>query len=564
MRILSSTLAVGLVLSYVVWLMPPAHGQNWQQEFLKGIKSESSDTRREAVEAIDSDSRAGVKAILAVLGNKSVARVDWYQLGPTIAKISFISEEKPKKDLEKLLKKLVKRSRDPMALSIVLEGVSEIDDDRFWQHYDTVFSPKARHPARVKRSAILAMGRTLELRFVDRILEAWTQAAEELDYRMVLACRDALREITEQDFGRELKRWQAFWDENKTGYVKPSELDEPEEESNDEDEEATEARDEREKKSRVTTVTREMPLSFTTTGREGALALLVVHDDTWSPAYFDPYLSCLDDLFKIYYVELPSISQLEEVYKDKPEKLKRNIGGYPFYPYDALCDAFDDARKEQGHQRFALFAHGFSTMVAQRYLSKYADNVSHAIMVGTFPGDDAYGNMLDRLRAKGSSTRDKELERAVDFHFITDEKTFTRFYDPKDDRELQALERKWFTIMFADRTDPEISDLWDKARLPQSSSLKLTVKEQCQSPPFDVMREKRPAIPVLVISGKKSIWFGEADGERVAKNYPINKHVVLPDAANMPWFDDPAGFQRAVRDFMRQYPEGGAQKGRKR
>ena len=60
-------------------------------------------------------------------------------------------------------------------------------------------------------------------------------------------------------------------------------------------------------------------------------------------------------------------------------------------------------------------------------------------------------------------------------------------------------------------------------------------------------------VPVLVISGGKSLWFGPKDGERVAANYPVSQHVVLPNAAMMPWFDDPAGFDKAVRTFMKRY-----------
>jgi proline iminopeptidase len=401
------------------------------------------------------------------------------------------------------------------------------------------------------------MARTGKLDFVPKIIALWE--AEGLDHRTALACRDALKEITEVDHGRGLGAWKAFWEAEGKGYVKPSARPsggsgEGEGSGEGTGTAGTAPKEAEPEKKRITTVTREMPLNFTTTGRGGAasstIPLLVIHDDTWSPEYFDPYLQCLDDIYTIYYVELPKISALVELYKDKPDKIKKNIGGFPFYPYEALCDAFDEARKEQGHTKFAILAHGFSTIVAQRYLTKYADNVTHVIFAGALPGDDAYGNALEKLQGKAAGWKEKEIVRAVDYHYITDEKTFKRFYDPKDDNELAALERKWFTIMFANPQDSEIGRIWERSRTAANTSLKAAEREQCQSPPFDISREKKPPVPLLVISGKKSVWFGEADGERVAKNYPRGRHVVLAEAANMPWFDDPKGFQKAVRDFV--------------
>lgn len=534
-RKLSGALALALLLASF------AFAQNWVREYQQKIKSQSSSDRREAVEAIDPDSRYAVKLYLDVLAEKDTARVDWYQREAAIRGLGRVEDKKALKTLEKLLDRLVKRNREPVLLASLIDATSEIGDERFVEHYEAALEPKARHPALVTRSVVRAFGQLRELRFVEPILEAWQ--ANELDYRLALVSREALKAITEQDYGFDVERWQDFWKAEGEGYVRPSER------PDDEGDTTVEAAPEEEKR-RITTVTRDFALSFTTTGR-GVQPLLVIHDDTWRPDYFDPYLSCIGDLFKIYYVELPTISQLVEIYKDKPDKIKRNIGGFPYYPYDALCDAFDEARRKEGHEDFAVMAHGFSTMVAQRYLSKYGENVTMAIFVGTFPNDDAYGDVLDKLRAKNA--KDKEIVHAVDYHYITDEKTFTRFYDPKDDRELAALERKWFTMMFANPQDPAISEIWQRAMAPTNTSLKAAEQEQCQSPPYDVAREKHPACPVLVISGKKSVWFGENEGERVAQNYPKSRHVVLENAANMPWFDDPAGFQKAVRDFVRDF-----------
>jgi pimeloyl-ACP methyl ester carboxylesterase len=529
----------------VVALGLPLVAANWQQEFVQGIKSKDSNVRRRAVSGVDADSPAGLKALLSVVAEQDPSSHDWFIRAEAIDRLGSVYEPRARKAFDGYLKKALKKLRTPQLDSAMIEAAGMIADPTYVELLGPVLAHKRLTPP-VLYATVRALGKIGDLSAVGPIMAAWEKFQDPRDYRLDVVAAAALSEITEQEFGRSFQPWKAFWDANGEGYVKPS--DGGSTGAGETGAEEDGGAKKKEEKEQITTVARDTlgtDLEFTTTGRDGAVPLLVIHDDSWTPNYFDPYLSCLDDVFKIYYVELPAVSKL----KIK----KRNIGGFPFYPYDELCDAFEAARKELKIEKFALLAHGFSTMIAQRYLSKYPGNVSHAIMVGTFPGDDAYGNMMDVLRAKASSRKDKELERAVDFHFITDEKTFTRFYDPKDDEELEALERKFFSIMFADPQDPEIAKIWQRSAKPTSRSLKLNEAEQSQSPPFDVMREKRPPVPVLVISGQKAIWFGPADGKRVAANYPVSQHVVLKDAANMPWFDDPGGFEGAVRSFMKQY-----------
>lgn len=509
---------------------------DWRHDFVAGRKSEAADTRRAAVAGVDVDSTNGVKALLSVLADANVATTDWYVREAAINRLGLVKSPKAVKLFAKFIKKSLKSLRNPNLDAALVAATGLTGNKDFVAVLLATLEHKKRLTPTVERSTITALAALADLQAVGPTLTVWEKAKAEGDYRTELACADALRSLTAKDFGRNYDAWKAFWDAESEGFIKPSP-------SSGETDASTVAEKEVKKESK--TVARGIELNFTTSGREGALPLLVIHDDAWTPEYFDPYLSTLDDLFKIYTIELPPVSKL---------KIKKhNIGGYPYYPYDELCDAFEDLRKQRKIKKFALFAHGFSTMVAQRYLSKYGDQVEVVILAGTFPGDDAYGMVLDRLRAKATSMKDKELERAVDFHFITDEKTWKHLYMPTSDKELEALERKFFTIQFANQQDPAIADLWKRAAKPTSKSIKAYALEECQSPPFDVSREKRPSVPVLVISGGKSLWFGPKDGERVAANYPVSQHVVLPNAAMMPWFDDPAGFDKAVRTFMKRY-----------
>jgi pimeloyl-ACP methyl ester carboxylesterase len=510
----------------------------WRQKLASGITSEDSRVRADAVRSVEVDEKGAVPALLSVLSMKEMNRVDGYIRSVAIGRLAAAKEPKTVEAVAKALVAKDPAHREAAALALgaperraQLAAVGKLLDDK---------------DAGVRRAALRAIGRMGELEGVDLLLKRWEKLEKEKarDFREVLLLEEALGKLTEAAHGRERARWAEWWEKNRAGYKRPSEWTEEEKKA------AAEARkkalEEQAKKEEVSTTLRDVPLNYTASGK-GDIPLLVIHDDTWNPRYLSPYLSSLEDICRVYYMELPSITKLQIK--------KRNIGGFPYWPYDELCDAFDEMRKQGKHEKFAILAHGFSTMIAMRYLSKYGENVSHAILVGAFPGDDAYGNMLDKLSAKATGQlKDRELDNAIKFHFITDEKTFTRFYSPKSNDELEALERKFFTIMFANPQDPEIAEIWDRCKRPGSTDMKIMESEQCQSPPFDILREQKPKVPVLVISGAKSIWFGPADGDRVAKNYPLGQHVVLPNSSMMPWFEESAAFADAVKQFFAKNP----------
>lgn len=517
-------------------------GGGWKEKLQAGIDSDDSRVRCDAVRSVEPDDKGGIPALFSVLAMKEPNRVDARIRTIAIDRLAAAKDPKSVEAIAKMLNSKDTLQREAAALALgklkaatQAGALAKMLDDK--------------DPA-LRRAATRALGGIGELKSVDALLRRWEKLDKEKsrDFREVVLLDEALTALTETAHGRSREEWAAFWEKSGKGYKRPSEW--TEEEKKAAAEAKKKAQEEASKKEDVTTTVREVPISFTAEGK-GPIPLLVIHDDTWKPKYFQPYLGSLEDVCRIYTIELPSITKLKIT--------KRNIGGYPYWPYDELCDAFDEIRKQYKHPKFAILAHGFTTMVAMRYLSKYPENVSHCILVGAFPGDDAYGDMLDKLGAKAAGAmKDKELSNAVLSRWITDEKTFTRFYTPKSDDELEALERKFFSIMFANPQDPEIEEIWERVKRPAQTSLKVSKEEDCESPPFDIMREKHPSVPMLVISGAKSIWFGPMDGDRVAKNYPVSQHVVLQNSAMMPWFEENAAFTDAVKGFFAKHPMAGA------
>ncbi|HVY60545.1 MAG TPA: alpha/beta fold hydrolase, partial [Planctomycetota bacterium] len=493
------------------------------------------------VRSIAPNDRGAVGSIFNVLALRDPARMDAHIRAAAIDRLAAATDPKAIDEIGKGL-----NAKDPL----VREGAAlALGRLRSKKHLGALNKLADDPDAGVRRAALRALRDVGDLAAVDMLLKRWErmERSKSPEFREVLAIVDGLEKLTERQLGRHLDRWQEFWDKNGQGYKRPSEMTEAEKKAAEEKEKYKQEEDA--KKEEVTTTVRNIPIKLTKEGK-GPIPLLVIPDDSWRPNYLSPYLSSLDDVCEIYTVQLPSITQLEIK--------KRNIGGFPYWPYDELCDAFDEIRKQYKHEKFAVLAHGFSTMIGMHYLTKHPENVSHMILVGSFPGDDNYGTLLDKLQARATTQlHDKELNHAVMFHWITDEKTFTYFYMPKSNQELEALDRRFFSLMFADPQDPEIAEIWDRCKKPASTDIAVMKKEQCESPPFDIMREKHPDTPVLVISGAKSLWFGEADGVRVAKNYPVSEHVVLKNSSMMPWFEENGAFTQAVKDFFKKHPPGG-------
>jgi pimeloyl-ACP methyl ester carboxylesterase len=536
----SRAIVASLAAAALCYAAPAAlASKDWKQKLDAGMKDPSSDVRLGTIKDIEPNDKGATKALLAIAALHDLNTMDWHLRAAVVQKLSETTDDKALQELAKAL-----GAKDPLQREIASLALGKIHDPRFEDQVDHMLDDK--EPA-VRRAAIRAIAAYRQTKSVDALLDRWDKAEKAHDGREQELCADAVESITELKRPRVVKDWKEWWSNAAGTFKRRSDM--TDEERSKADEAAEKAEEEARKKEEFTTTLRDMPVTFTVEG-QGEIPLLVIADDSWRPKYMDPYLAPLKDICRIYMVELPAITKLDKT------KLKKDMnGGMYYYPYDELSDAFEEIRKQYVKDKFAVLAHGFCTMVAERYMTKHGDNISHAILVGCFPGDDSYGNMLDKLSAKATGQlHDVELRHAVDFHMIWDTKTKKAAYTPKTNQELEALERKFFAIQFANPQDPEIDEIWERCKLPKSLSIEAEKAEECLSPPFDIAREKKPNCPVLVISGAKSIWFGVADGERVAKNFPTAQHVVLKDSAMMPWFDEPGPFQDAVRKFFEKNP----------
>jgi len=550
MRSVSQTRVAVLALAALAGVAFPALADNkkgaWKQVLVQGLESQDSDVRREAIAQVDVDDKEGVKALLKIVAIRELRQMDWHIRAAAIETLGKTKDEKGIEELAKALK-----SPDPLVREAAVEALGRAQERARKDDLAKLLDDK--EPA-VRRAAARALGCFVEKDTLDTLVERLEKHDPKKGWRDIVAIVHVLRALTEEKIGPKAADWRAWWDKERGDYRFPREMTAEEKEARAKKKaEQAKAAAEEKKDEPVTTVARGIPVTFRESGASEGIPLLVLHDDTWKPGYFQPYLGSLEDVCRIFYVELPSIQTLEKALKEQGKQLKYNIA-IPEYPVEELCDAFDEIRKQYKYEKFALLAHGGSTLIAQRYLSKHSQNLSHVILVGPISGEDAFGIILDKLRSKATSGKDKELERVVDFHFITDTKTRKNMYQPKSDAELEALERKLFSIMFGNPQDPEIAPMWERCKKEKSTSLKKQKEEECLFPPFDTAREAKPPVPLLVFAGEKSLWTSVADMERVQKNYPVSQLVVLKNSSMMPWFEENEAFTSAVKDFFKKYP----------
>lgn len=547
MRTRSLCLATALVLFGVT----ASYGRSAADQWIKAFMAEpSSDQRRQMLGEIPADKGSkAVGVLLTALADDSGVKLDWWVRDAGISALSRLDpgDRKVLKLLDKILKK--PRPQTAAVRSAILAAFGRTTDPVY---LDRVVNALGDPQASVRRTATFALRQIRDVKGVEALMERLggfaseggrrARRAEPDGFRELMDYTRALADLTPEDHGQDVAKWLEYWAANADGFKLREDFTDADRA------ELAKARKQEAKKARTTTVARGVTLEHTTAGR-GKVKLLVIHDDAWDGDYFEPWLSPLHDVVEITYVRLPEIDAFDE----KQVKIKRTPGGMAYMPVDALVDAFDEIRREKGFQRFALMAHGFSSLVAARYVTRHPDKVSHLSFLCGLTGDSAYGNILNEMeRFANNVWQDKETTNMIMNHYIDDEKTGRMIYEPADEAEAIALQRKAFDLYWADCQDPAVGEMWEICRKPVYMDMEKRKSHVVISPEFDISREKKPSIPVLVMVGKKSLWTSVVDNERLAKNYPQSRLVVFENSGMFPFIEEADRFQAEMRQFLGQ------------
>lgn len=529
-----------------------AAAQSSPAQWMRAFEGEvSSDVRRQMLAGVPAEkSSKAVKLLLSALAEDSPSHLDWWVRDGGVEALAKVPSD-DKKSL-KLIDRVLKKPK-PATARLRATIVTAFGRSKDAGYLERVIDALGDPAAPVRRAAAFAL-RTLRdakgaAALFERLKTSWgadakapKRGVDPDGFRELVAYTGALADLAPVDHGRDVEAWLRWWHDNGDALKLREDFTEA-----DHAELARRTREAAEK-TRTRTVARGVTVRHRTAG-QGKIKLLVIHDSEWNGDYFEPWLEPLHDLCEITYVRLPEISDFDE----KEVKIKKTPYGMAYMPVDALADAFDELRKEKGAERFALMAHGFSTLVAARYVSRHADKVSHLILINGLTGDGAYGNILDEMeRIANNVWRDKEITHMVMNHYIDDEKTGRMVYEPKDEAEAVALQRKAFDLYWADSADPYVGELYELCRTPVYVDLEERFAHIVISPEFEISREKKPSIPVLAMVGEKTLWASVADNERLAKNYPRGRLVKFAHSGMFPFIEEPELFQSEVRKLLEE------------
>ncbi|RME03131.1 MAG: alpha/beta fold hydrolase [Planctomycetota bacterium] len=488
-------------------LIPSLVNGSWKEEFQAKFSSPNSWEKEEAIEQLDGNQLPQLKLLLSLLNSK-----EWYIRQAAWKKIAQIENQNA---LNLLKKELRKRSRRRYKIreGIVI-AITQKKDRTFLPLLIRLLKDSSWQVVRSTAKALAAMP---DKRSISPLIQCWKKHKKRL--RVWVYVRIALEKITGRFLGNDYKRWQNWWKLQKNSFQIGQKNDN------------STAEEQGYKTKRQQTVLRGVGLNFATRGR--GRAIFVLPDYGYNEHYLMPYLAPLEANFKLYYIKLPPVSSFQNL----PRQAGRVV-----YPIDQLVDAFEELRIKHNQKKIAILGHGVSAWVAMKYAIKYPQSVRALILVAAFSGQMAYTRGVTAVESKGRELNDIEMEHFAQSLQI--QMNGQPKYQAQSMQESMALMRKEWTLRFADQSDSELGELFEKSYKPDAEAI---------VPPFEL--RKYPVsfpIPTLVILGKHALMTSAQDGQAIAKHFGGKSRCFLfPISRRMPFIEENRRFIRYVRAFLR-------------
>jgi proline iminopeptidase len=486
----------------ILAVLSSASAQTWQDEYAAKLESEHSWERRAGVQAVDPRDPRGVETLLELFAEQDSDRVDWYVRRAAIDTLAEFGG-KARRPVLKALRSRDERVREGVVLALgVRRDPSEIP---------TILRRVDDRAVRVRRAAIQALAQFPDERqAVEGVLACW-ESQPFVESRLGVECYRALRAMTDWEEGLSPARWRTFWDNAKHDWPRR-----PGAKAADPDQ------------------TRVRGVQLTWDARGEGLPLLVIPDHTIQIDFYKPWLASLEDVCRVIYMQLPEVGNFD------PLRVHEFAPGLPYYPVDLLVEAFEALREQKGIERFALLAHGYNSLIALRYLSRYPDRVSHVVLVGPISGDRSWLKIVNGIQREGDARDDVELSKMARNLLVSP--GGERGYQPASTREWYALLRKTFGLYFGDRSDPAIWELYLQG---------MHERERWESvtPAFELSAQRKVDVPMLVQMGKQSLLTTRKDADRFRAHYRA-RVVTYRRSAMCPFVEEAQSWSRDVREFL--------------
>ena len=492
------------------------------KELRKLLGSPDSHERHEAWKRLNPEKTSHYKIITQIFG-----KLPWYDRdGATVA----LSKATTEKALKKIVRDLGKH-KNPFVRQGMARALALMNDDSVYGHlYEAL---KDKNPF-VRRVVVDALKVHKKEEAVEALIELFLTEQNPVVNTFI---QHSLDELTQAFLGPNPQRWAAWWHEAK------SDADYTLGKSD------KEAKREAEKLGRKLRTKRRtlagVLMETSERGHGDGVPILVIPEYGYSKATMLPFLSELEKNHKIIYIDLPPMKSFKNL-------ARAGSTAIPYYPIDDLVGAFEELRKKERQEHFALMTSGLNSWIAMRYAQLYPKSLAGMIFLGPLSGTRQFAAATRRLQQTGEESNDIEMWHyglSRQFNAQTGENNHEAYHRENDlekpEGENLAIDRRAWSLQFKDERDSTISLLYPRKDHRLGS---------VAVPNFDLFREKGGSrrIPTLVIASESNMFTTVEDCKAVAAHYK-GLWLLYKKSSCMPFAEESVRFNKDVGAFLKKY-----------
>ena len=418
----------------------------------------------------------------------------------------------------------LKGERDPLAREGVALALGRQGDPG---HVPFLLGLLRDKRAVVRRGAAIALRAFRDRLVVDGLIAAWEG---EPAFEVWIHLLESLEALTGERDLRSAQAWRDWWDTVGAEWVAPD--PDPAADGSGE---------------RIRAAAGGTRLDLRSRGRGSPL--LVLPEYGYERGYLETWLRDLEDASQVLYLDLPGAADFE----DPPLEPAPGLPD-PYYPIDRLVAAFEALHGQLVAERkiqdvpFAVVAHGLSGWIAMRYAALHPGRVRRLILVAPYSGGAAWEAGRERVERRGGEVGDPEM-----VHFAQSQ--LYGGYEAQSEDEEEALQRKEWTLYFADPRGLEIGRLYgpvvSKGEGEEAYEMRQLLRPlgTVAIPEFELSALDRQRVPTLVCHGERAVRTSLEDAQAVAAHFG-GKVVRFKRSARAPFVEDHDAFVAAVRDFL--------------
>lgn len=551
--------------------------ERWLKILERGIESDYSQQRHDALKQVDTRTAKGVRALSSVLetqGRDDPLRFDWFVREGAYEALSKVRGKEARKEILDILEgKGNTYTKEAIIYSVIwkirkqfVKDYGGIDDDKIEEakkllrktrglEYFKMMLPRLKQydPKRRKfkwiKLAFKDSNTRVRLASLQGFLaypqnstipllienlehlkkkEKKKKATKRIYYREWVTTRHVLEQLTGEFFDDNVEDWRKWWDVAKGQFSLKKRI----------------AKEEKKKKdgSKTIVVKRggvEVAINMKIAGK--GYPLLVLPWRGFEPDYFRPYFHGIEAFSRVYYLLMPNL--------DDFKGLARGDSNLINYPTEKLAEVLAGYMEEIGQKRFAILGHGpGSCTLAMMLAAKLEKSVSHLILINPNSAGKEYINILQGIKRLGKSIRNREVEKGGESVILLENNKHE--YEPADSAEAQGLGRALRNLRRKDPTAPEIGLM----NFLYSRTGGQSVMNDSSWTIRSIFNGKKPKLPVMISMGEKAPFSPLNTMMRVADYFPKSFVAKFRKGSEFPFLFDTYNFTKQVEKFFKKYP----------